>query len=47
MRKHYLLFLSLLVPAFLVLGGYAVVKAQQKDFLAGQREALVGCSHLA
>ena len=30
MRKHYLLFLSLLVPAFLVLGGYAVVKAQQK-----------------
>jgi cell migration-inducing and hyaluronan-binding protein len=28
MRKHYLLFLSLL--AFLVLGGYAVVKAQQK-----------------
>ena len=30
MRKHYLLFLSLLVPAFLVLGGYAVVKAQQR-----------------
>src|SRR5579863_5199438 len=30
MRKHYLLFLSLLVPAFLVLGGYTVVKAQQK-----------------
>src|SRR6476659_4804601 len=30
MRKHYHLFLSLLVPAFLVLGGYAVVKAQQK-----------------
>ena len=30
MRKHSLLFLSLLVPAFLVLGGYAVVKAQQK-----------------
>ena len=30
MRKHYLLFLSLLVPAFLVLGGYAVLKAQQK-----------------
>jgi len=29
MRKHYLLFLSLLVPAFLVLGGYAVVEAQQ------------------
>src|ERR1700682_424542 len=30
MRKHYHLFLSLLVPAFLVLGGYTVVKAQQK-----------------
>ncbi len=30
MRKHNFLFLSLLVPAFLVLGGYAVVKAQQK-----------------
>ena len=30
MRKHHHLFLSLLVPAFLVLGGYAVVKAQQK-----------------
>ena len=30
MRKHSLLFLSLLVPAFLVLGGYAVVQAQQK-----------------
>src|ERR1700685_2297750 len=30
MRKHNLLFLSLLVPAFLVLGGYAVVQAQQK-----------------
>ncbi len=30
MRKHSLLFLSLLVPAFLVLGGYAVLKAQQK-----------------
>ncbi len=30
MRKHTLLFLSLLVPAFLVLGGDAVVKAQQK-----------------
>src|SRR6476646_4059154 len=30
MRKHSLLFLSLLVPAFLLLGGYAVVKAQQK-----------------
>jgi len=30
MRKHSLLFLSLLVPAFLVLGGYAVLKAQQR-----------------
>ncbi len=30
MRRHYHLFLSLLVPAFLVLGGYTVVKAQQK-----------------
>ena len=29
MRKHYLLFLSLLFPAFFLLGGYAVVKAQQ------------------
>lgn len=28
MRKHYL-FLSLLAPAFLILGGYAVVEAQQ------------------
>src|ERR1044071_7461328 len=30
MRKHSHLFLSLLVPAFLILGGYAVVNAQQK-----------------
>jgi len=30
MRKRSLLFLSLLVPAFLGLGGYTVVKAQQK-----------------
>src|SRR6476660_10647444 len=30
MRKRSLLFLSLLVPAFLVLGGYTVGKAQQK-----------------
>src|SRR5580658_1476460 len=30
MRKRSLLFLSLLVPAFLGLGGYAVVQAQQK-----------------
>src|SRR5580658_5779952 len=30
MRKHNRLFLSLLVPAFLVLGGYAALKAQQK-----------------
>src|ERR1700722_19300227 len=31
MRKRSLLFLSLLVPAFLVLGGYAVAQAQQKS----------------
>src|SRR5579872_5274181 len=30
MRKHSHLFLSLLAPALLLLGGYAVVKAQQK-----------------
>src|SRR3974390_2129124 len=30
MRKHHLLLLSLLVPAFFVLGGYGVVKAQQR-----------------
>src|SRR4029077_11404735 len=30
MRKRSLLFLSLLVSAFLVLGGYAALKAQQK-----------------
>jgi cell migration-inducing and hyaluronan-binding protein len=30
MPKRSLLFLSLLVPAFFVLGGYAVVQAQQK-----------------
>ncbi len=30
MRKHHYLFVSLLVPAFLVLGGDAVVTAQQK-----------------
>src|SRR5579859_1081523 len=30
MRKHYRLFLSLLFPAFLVLGGYTVLKAQQR-----------------
>ncbi len=30
MRKHTHLILSLLVPAFLVLGGYAALKAQQK-----------------
>src|SRR5438552_14167152 len=29
MRRHYLSFLSLLVPAFLILSGSAVVKAQQ------------------
>ena len=36
MRKRSLLFLSLLVPAFLVLGGYAVVKAQQRTFSAAK-----------
>jgi len=41
MRKRSLLFLSLAGPAFLVLGGYAVVKASAKDFFDGQREALV------
>ena len=30
MRKHSRWFLSLLVPVFLVLGGYAVLRAQQK-----------------
>src|SRR5580693_6513831 len=30
MRKHNLLFLSLLVPAFLVLGGSAIVQGQQR-----------------
>src|ERR1700685_153032 len=30
MRKRSLLFIALLVPAFLVLGGFAVVQAQQK-----------------
>src|SRR5215470_2673131 len=34
MRKRSLLFLSLLVPAFLVVGGYSVVKAQQKTSTA-------------
>src|SRR5215469_12703053 len=29
MRKHYLWFLSLLLPAFLILSGHAAVKAQQ------------------
>ena len=29
MRKHYLSFLSLLLPAFLILSGHPVVKAQQ------------------
>src|SRR5690349_8725702 len=36
MRKRSLLFLSLLVPAFLVLGGYAVVKAQQRTSSAAK-----------
>ena len=46
MRKHTLLFLSLLVPAFLGLGGYASLRLSKKLF-GGQREALVRCSHLA
>src|SRR3954469_4508636 len=37
MRKHSLLFLSLLVPAFLGLGGYAVLKAQQKTSTASAK----------
>ncbi len=37
MRKRSLLFLSLLVPAFLGLGGYAVLKAQQKTSVASAR----------
>ena len=37
MRKRSLLFLSLLVPAFLGLGGYAVVKAQQNTSTASAK----------
>src|ERR1043165_4648178 len=37
MRKRSLLFLGLLVPAFLVLGGYAALKAQQKTSTASMR----------
>ncbi len=37
MRKHCRLLLSLLVPAFLVLGGYAVVTAQQKTATAREK----------
>ncbi len=37
MRKRSLLFLSLLVPAFLGLGGYAVVQAQQKTSTASAK----------
>ncbi len=37
MRKRSLLFLSLLAPAFLGLGGYAVLKAQQKTATAGAK----------
>ena len=37
MRKRSLLFLSLLVPAFFMLGGYADVKAQQKSSSAGAK----------
>src|SRR5215469_17860006 len=38
MRKRSVLFLSLLVPAFLVLGGYAVVEAQQKASSTASRK---------
>ena len=37
MRKRSLLFLSLLVPAFLGLGGHAVLKAQQKTSTASAK----------
>src|SRR5271169_7084990 len=37
MRKRSLLFLSLLVPAFLGLGEYAVLKAQQKTSTASAK----------
>ena len=37
MRKRSLLFLSLLVPAFLGLGGYAVLKARQKTSTASAK----------
>jgi len=37
MRKRSLLFLSLLVPAFLGLGGYAALTAQQKTSTAGAK----------
>src|SRR5581483_4979821 len=37
MRKRSLLFLSLLVPAFLGLGGYAALKAQQKTSTASAK----------
>src|ERR1700684_1334645 len=37
MRKRSLLFLSLLVPAFLGLGGYGVLKAQQKTSTASAK----------
>ena len=37
MRKRSLLFLSLLVPAFLGLGGYAVLQAQQKTLTASAK----------
>jgi cell migration-inducing and hyaluronan-binding protein len=37
MRKQYRWFLSLLLPAFLVLGGYAVLKAQQRTSSAKEK----------
>src|SRR5678809_1283887 len=37
MRKRFLLFLSLLAPGFLGLGGYAVLQAQQKASTASAK----------
>ena len=41
MRKRYLSFLSLLVPAFFLLSGCASVEAQEKSPSAGNGNALV------
>src|SRR5216117_4002720 len=37
MRRRFLLFLSLLAPGFLGLGGYAVLNAQQKTTASGTK----------